>query len=302
MFQRLRKICSRIFDHIMINWIFAPMTVRSFHRNALLCLLLLFSTTPAWAQLMLYPTRIVIDGNERTAQVQLINNGTESATYRISLVNRRMSETGEFIDVVEPLPGEHFADDMLRFSPRQITLAPGEAQTVRIMVRKPADLMAGEYRSHLLFSQQPNAEDLGRNIETRQAPDNGIGIAITALIGASIPVIVRQGELGAELTLDQLELQTTEPKPFLALALQRNGERSIYGDLAVGFTPKGGAEITLARANGIAVYLPNPVRRARLALDLPEGEPLANGTLHVTFQEPAEAGGRMLAEATLQVP
>ncbi len=124
---------------------------------------------------------------------------------------------------------------------------------------------------------------------------------ITALIGASIPVIVRHGTLDAELELTQLELQTPAQKPFLALWMERSGERSVYGDLAVSFTPKGGAETVIARANGLAVYFPNLVRRARVALELPQGKPLTNGTLRVTFQEPAEAGGDLLAEAALQV-
>jgi P pilus assembly chaperone PapD len=294
----------RGFEHTMIDEIRVPTASASFYRRvflAFLAFLLAFSVAQVRAELMLYPTRVVIEGNQRTAQVQLINTGTKSRTYRISLVNRRMSETGEFSDVAEPLPTELFAEDLLRFSPRQVTLAPGEGQTVRIMARKPANLIPGEYRSHLLFSQQPEAEALGRDIETRQGPDNRIGVMITALIGASIPLIVRHGALEAKLELTQLELQTSGQKPFLALRMERSGERSVYGDLAVGFIPEGGAETVIARANGLAVYFPNLVRRARVALELPQGKPLANGTLHVTFQEPAEAGGKLLAEATLQV-
>jgi P pilus assembly chaperone PapD len=37
---------------------------------------------PAMADLMLHPTRLVFERNQRAAQVDLINNGTESATYR----------------------------------------------------------------------------------------------------------------------------------------------------------------------------------------------------------------------------
>src|SRR5690606_39210727 len=113
-------------------------------------------------------------------------SGIESTTYRLALVNRRMSETGGFTDIDQPLPGEQFADEMLRFSPRQVTLAPGASQTVRIMVRKPSNLAEGEYRSHLLFSQQPQATG-SNSIETRKDAKK-IGVVITALIGASIPV------------------------------------------------------------------------------------------------------------------
>ena len=53
--------------------------------------------------------------------------------------------------MTEAAPGEHFADGMLSWSPRQITLQPGTAQVVRLMVRKPEGLAEGEYRSHLDF-------------------------------------------------------------------------------------------------------------------------------------------------------
>lgn len=284
-------------EHNMIREICLPAIKTLFCRDALISFLLLLSTAPAFAELMLYPTRIVIEGNQRTAQVQLINNGTESKTYRIALVNQRMSETGSFSDITEPLPGELFANEMVRFSPRQVTLAPGTGQTVRIMIRKPANLAAGEYRSHLLFSQQPDAVG-ANNIETRQDRKKGIGVMITALIGASIPIIVRQGKLDAEVKLSHLSLQSPEQTPFLALWMERSGNRSVYGDLAVTFTPKGGAETVIARANGVAVYSPNLVRHARLALG---NKHITNGSLHVTFQEPAEAGGKLLAEAMLQI-
>ncbi|MDO8771955.1 MAG: molecular chaperone, partial [Burkholderiaceae bacterium] len=77
----------------------------------------------AWADLMLYPTRIVFEKNQRAAQLELINNGAETATYRISVVNRRMSETGEFSAIDSPAPGEQFAGELLRYSPRQVVLA-----------------------------------------------------------------------------------------------------------------------------------------------------------------------------------
>lgn len=260
---------------------------------------LLFCSGPVWAELMLYPTRIVIEGNQRSAQIQLINNGAASATYRLALVNRRMSESGDFSEIKDPLPGELFADHMLRFSPRQVTLAPGAGQTVRVMVRKPANLAEGEYRSHLLFSQQPDAPTL----DTHNDATKGIGVVITALTGATVPVIVRHGSPEAELALSHLELQQSPgQKLFLALSLQRSGERSVYGDLAVTFTPKGSAEEVVARANGVAVYSPNSVRHVRLALERPSQRTMTGGTLRATFQEPAEAGGKLLAEAAIQVP
>ena len=107
-------------------------------------LVLLMAAQTAWADLSLFPTRLVLEKNQRAAQVELMNSGTEPETYRIRLVNRRMGENGEFIAIEAPGPGEQFADSLLRYSPRQVTIAPGTSQTVRLLLRKPADLAAGE--------------------------------------------------------------------------------------------------------------------------------------------------------------
>ncbi|WP_211605019.1 fimbrial biogenesis chaperone [Vreelandella arcis] len=270
----------------------------SISRFTLCALLFMLPAGQALAQLMLYPTRVVFEGNQRSAQLELINNGSETATYRITLVNRRMSETGEFSDVAEPLAGEQLADNLLQYSPRQVTLEPGAGQAVRIMVRKPADLVAGEYRSHLLFAQQPEISGI-RSIESGAGE---IGIQLTALVGASVPVIVRHGATDANVALTQLQLQrSSSGLPLLALQMQRNGTQSVFGDLTVSFTPRSGAEQVIGRANGVAVYTPNPLRRAGIALQPPSGLPLSNGTLRVTYQEQAEDGGRLLAEAELSL-
>jgi hypothetical protein len=50
------------------------------------------------------------------------------------------------------------------------------------------------------------------------------------------------------------------------------------------------------------VYPPNPLRRAGIALAPPQGVALAHGSLHVTYRERPDAGGRLIAEATLVLP
>ena len=107
----------------------------------------------------------------------------------------------------------------------------------------------------------------------------------------------------ASVSLSHLELPE-EPgaEPMLALQFDRSGNSSVYGDLAVGFTPQGGAEQVIARAAGVAVYNPNPLRRAKIALQPPAGLALARGTLRVTYSARPEAGGAVLAEGTLACP
>lgn len=266
---------------------------------------LLLAAFPASADLMLYPTRIVFDQNRRAAQLDLINNGQERATYRISLVNRRMSEIGEFSAVDSPLPGEQFAGELLRYSPRQVVLAPGGGQTIRILLRKPADLPTGEYRSHLQFDRVPEAS-AASNLDTQdpKLAAGEVGVQLKALIGVSIPVIVRHGETAADVTLSGLELlkPVAGQAAMLALVLQRSGNRSVYGDLGATFTPQGGAAQEVGKAGGVAVYTPNPLRRVKLELKPPDGLVLARGTLRVTLRDRPEAGGKLLAEAAIELP
>ena len=262
---------------------------------------LLALCAPARAELMLHPTRIVFEQNQRAAQIELINNGTRPASYRIALVNRRMTDAGQFEPADSPGPGERFADSMLRYSPRQITLQPGTAQTVRVMLRKPAELAEGEYRSHLLFDKLPDAE--GENSIEQRGQDSGIGVVVNALVGASVPVIVRHGKVDASVKLSGLAVQyDATRRPLLAMRFEREGGSSVYGDVSVSFTPRGGKTHTVGQVGGIAVYTPNRVRQAALPLQLPAGVSLAAGSLEVVFRERPEAGGRQLAQASIALP
>lgn len=93
--------------------------------------------------LLVAPTRVVFEGRKRAAEVSLSNAGRARTTYRISLVRMEMDESGKLQD--RPLdPGSQNLQTLFRFSPREVTLEPQETQTVRIQVRKPADLPTGQ--------------------------------------------------------------------------------------------------------------------------------------------------------------
>ena len=263
----------------------------------------------ALADLMLFPTRVEMEKNQRATQVELVNRGQATESYRISIVNRRMTVTGQIVAADNAEPDERFASDMLRFSPRQVTLKAGESQTVRISLRKPAGLANGEYRSHLQFDRLP---DVGGSTDLEQtvnpATDN-FDIRLTALVGASIPVIVRHGDTAASVTLDTLSLEKAaavegqvEAPTLLAFHMNRSGNRSVYGNLLITYTPRGGRPIDLSQVNGVAVYVPNVLRQAKLPLRLPEGMVLKGGLINLTFSQRPEQGGQPMAQASLALP
>lgn len=264
----------------------------------------LLGSTSALADLMLHPTRIVFEGNRRSAQLEVINRGNQTQVYRISVARKRMSDTGEFVPVDTPMVGEQFADELIRYSPRQVELAPGATQAVRLMLRKPADLAAGEYRSHLVFERIPDVANAAGDAQDKSAGAE-LDIQLIPLVNVSIPVIVRHGDTSAMVSISDLRLETSaDGQSALSLTFRRTGNRSAYGDLVAYFTPnnKRGAREVIARIGGVAIYAPNALRHARLVLPAASRRRLTGGTLHVMYRERPEQGGKLLAESFLPLP
>jgi len=250
------------------------------------------------ADLLVAPTRVVLEGRQRTAEVTLVNTGSTPATYRIGFVQIRMNEDGSTTEIETPGPGERFSDGLIRFSPRQVTLEPNVAQTVRIQLRKPADLPAGEYRSHLRFRGVPRQDP----VQAANA-SSGINVHLVPVYGVSIPVIVRQGETAATVALDAPELGPPGENGVRALSvrMRRTGNQSVIGNFAVSFIPLRGEPIVVGLAGGVAVYTPNPTRVVMIPLHVPPGTPLRNGRLRVSYTR-ADSVSEKLAEAVLVLP
>jgi P pilus assembly chaperone PapD len=258
----------------------------------------------AEGHLMVHPTRVIFEDRKRTAEVEVVNNGSDETTYRISLVRERMNDRGEFSFVDQLQQGENFADEMIHFSPRQVTLPPGAGQTVRLQVRKPADLADGEYRAHLMFQALPASKAFSAG-DPAEATGAAIKIVLTPIVSISIPMIVRQGKTSATLTLADVKVKHPAAAGHslaISFDIHRGGNRSVYGDLTVSFTPRGGRGLVVGRANGVAVYVPNSVRIIELPLQLPSFQALSGGTMLVSFSEQPDVGGKELARAILDLP
>jgi P pilus assembly chaperone PapD len=258
----------------------------------------------ALGQLMVSPTRIVFEGNERTKQINLINNGSETGRFRISFVRRNMNSDGKIVLIEEGQEGM-YSDEMVRFSPRQVTLQPGQSQTVRLMLRKKSGTADGEYRSHMLFQSLPDASSSDVN-ELASGESDKLSINLIPVVGITIPVIVRQGSLAADVSLSDFEIKqanTVKAQSVLSLKVNRKGDKSAYGDFRVTFTPKGGTPVVIGQINGIAVYTSTESRTLDIKLGLPKGFKLSNGELHVVYMRAGEEkNAGLIAESRLAVP
>lgn len=271
---------------------------------ALVLLATLLPVTEALAglQLGVAPVRVEFDDRTRSAQVTLVNAGDTTGTLRLSLINQRMTESGELQQVDQARPGELFADKLIRFSPRQVTLAPGQSQVVRLAVRKPAELAPGEYRSHLLFAEEPQTGTLG---DKDKPADNGLRIQVKALLGISIPVIIRHKTTPPKVSINSARLikpSARESVPRLDLLLLRTGNASAYGELRAEYVPEKGERKLIGQINGLAIYTPGTRRSARMPLELLGNTRLSGGFIELSYREPAERGGRIMARARIPVP
>ena len=261
-------------------------------------------TTPAVSALgglLVAPTRLVFEGRQRTGQLTLVNTGSQTATYRISLIRLRMTESGGFREVQEPDSTEQFADTLVRFSPRRVELPPGVPQTVRLQLRLPADLPSGEYRTHMLFRAVPSSAP---EESTRAEPVTGVQMKLSPVYGVSIPIIVRRGTLVVGLSFSDLRVEQVpgaEPQARLAMTLNRSGDGSVYGNLTVVLVRDGRPELVVGVAKGLAVYSPIARRTYALPLQLPpQLDPQAR--LRVRFDSAPGVTEIPLAEASVALP
>ena len=243
--------------------------------------------TGAAGGISVLPNRVVLEGRERAAEVMLRNSGGTKATFRVSIVEKDMTEEGRLTDRPKR-EGEITAADLVRFTPRQVELEPGESQIVRLQLRKPENLPDGEYRSHLLLTGIPPVREA--QPPEGEGSDRQISFSITQVISISIPIIVRHGNLSAEVSLSHgtpVFYQPTYPNsaPVISLWLERKGNRSLVGDIKVtleagGNKPKG---TVLWEVKGLGIYTNLNRRKVFLGVPAAVGGKLKGARAKVIF-------------------
>lgn len=257
----------------------------------------------------LYPRRVVIQGRQRTAQVGLFNRTPNEGDYEIDITEMAMTPEGRLValdQVDDPALADRVksAKDMIRWSPKRLTLGGSESQTIRLMARPSPDTPPGEYRAHFLAISRPESSGGGMSIDEvisgRQA--DGIGVTIKPRFGISIPVIVRVGETTLSLAIENTKLvDLPDGRRALGLRLTREGTRSAYGDVRVF---RAGENEPIVVARGVGIYPEIDARDVLLPFTLGEGvAPLSSGEeLRVVFIDDDYDPGAVLAEAVFTAP
>jgi P pilus assembly chaperone PapD len=122
--------------------------------------------------ILVAPVKLEFEGRTRSGTFKVLNRDSEVVNYRI-----------EFAPLIEKDKGED-AKNWVRFSPRRISLKPGGHQTIRVVVRKPLNLPAGEYTARILIQAIPPVRE-------SDGPTDKIEVNLDIVYGVSIPIIIK---------------------------------------------------------------------------------------------------------------
>jgi hypothetical protein len=257
--------------------------------------IIFFVESFAQGDLMIFPKRLVFEGTQKRAQtLYLSNNGEDIVTYRVSYLEIRMGSNGQFETIKLPDPGQRFASPYLRVYPHTITLAPNEAQVVKVQLTKTNELKPGEYRSHLYFRAVPKTKSDKKNKKTNDKQH--FDVSLTPVYGISIANIIKIGEPEVNVSISNLNFEgLNDSIPIISMDFNRLGKYSAYGDFRVQHTSKEGKETEVAVMKGFAIYVPGATRKVRVELNNSKDVNYSSGILKVTYT--SQADGKIDATA-----
>jgi P pilus assembly chaperone PapD len=260
------------------------------------------------------PKRLVLERGNRSGTVYIFNQGTEPATFDISLIERVMLPSGEIKPLAEAKTEPQLqaivgklasAQSFLVAAPRRISLAPGKGQTIRIRATPPSDAV-GEYRTHLTVTTVPSRETGVTAEQAREGVAGQLSFQITSVFGLSIPVIVRPGPVDARGVIENMRLSyanispdgVAKPvrTPVVQFELRRIGANSLFGNIEVR-SARGKDRDPLGLARGLGVYPEIDSRTIQIPL---RRAPMAGEQLDIIFTDDDSSPGRIAARSTLK--
>lgn len=253
-------------------------------RSHLLIVVILLTQVRVFAQLgalAVNPTRLYFDDKITREEVDFVNLGEDTMTFTITFQHYRMVESGALKLLDKPDSTLLIADDYIRIFPRKVTLAPKEKQTLSVQYKKKTDMLSGEYRTHLTFSQFVDLDKIrARNLEKDSTK---LTSTLIQTFKIAIPIIVRAGKTEGQSTISDIKIVQDDSVKTIEYAINRTGNNSLFGDIEVAFIPKNGKPQVIAQQNSIGVYPEIDKRFCKNRLSLKGNEQLKDGLLRVRF-------------------
>lgn len=231
---------------------------------------------PAIAGLLVLPDHVVFNERSRVQEVMVANVTDKPVRYDIGWVNQRQTENGGYVMVKDD---ESFAraSEYLRFSPRRVTLQPGESQKIKLLLRRKNNMVETEYRSHLKFEAVPLQQ------QNQNSTGEGISFALNLMLSYTIPVLVQTTQGEVDITISEPQVVIRDAQPVVQFKLNRKGDISAKGDLKVErLNQETGEYVSVGFLNGIRVFTENGFIQTEVAL-LPGQVPQRGDQFRILF-------------------
>ncbi len=256
-------------------------------------LIFLFISSIALADLQVFPLRVLLSEKDRNTQISVRHRGKTPMKYRITTVFYKMSPDGTMKILDKKQVTEKSADSLFRYSPKQVLLEPDIEQVIRVVMRAPADLPEGEYRTHLHFEGIEDASEKPATQEKASDPQ----MILKARMAVAIPIIVRKGNPTFKVTLTDLKyVKTSDQKPAFSVDMKREGNGIPFGTFEVLSLIAGKEPKVVGVVNGVSSY----IDFRNVTFPLLEA-PIVPGKLKVVFKKPAADGGEEISSAETEL-
>lgn len=200
-----------------------------------------------FAQVQVFPTHVTLSEETPSSYVTLKNATEDEQTYSVELTTFRMDKDGS-LRTSKGAPNE--IADIIKYSPKSVTLSAGEKQIVRIMATTFDNLEDGERYIHIRFlpvSKQTKSSD------TKKASSS---FSLRAKIAVAVPIVVRKGPGSVSGEIKNFTA-TFDAKNNLdvGFSLKNKSKYYLYGDLdIIAMTDDGEKE--LGKVIGLGSYIP----------------------------------------------
>lgn len=271
---------------------------------------------PLGANVNITPKRMTLDRTHRSATIFVYNQGSSAATFDIGMIDRVMLPDGQIVAVQDTAgkPDQaavagrlKSAKDMLLISPRRVSLAPRQGQTIRVRATTlPEGDAPAEFRSHLTIATLPERTEGTTAESVASADPNQLQIRINAQYGVSIPVIARAGAPdvraaieNATISYANLRMSPTSPIQRTAVVsfdLVRQGANSLFGNIDIRLAQQKREDQAAGIAYSLGVYAEIDRRRVSVPLRL---IPAPGERMEITFTDDDQTPGKVLAKAAL---
>ena len=258
------------------------------------------------AQLALTPGAIILNDDDVTATITLLNKGNATGAYRIDLIEMVMKEDGS-TDEATPEEEKNIqfsAKQMLRISPRSMTVSAGDSQNIHVVIRRPRDLADGEYKAYIHFTLIETNAAAGPRSDDEAADNAKKGATVGAGVHFAInyPITVRHGVISHDVkitnaTFHQVKNELGNLIPGVEMVINRTGNSSSIGTIDITYTDTKGIKTIVKHIPVCRIYRSLDHIRLNVPLDIPDGVVLGKGSLTVHYAD--QEDGKLSSEMTI---